>query len=163
MIIGCGGSGKSTLARILEEKTGIPVVHLDRIYWSPGQWQHLEAEEFDKLLLEELEKSQWIIDGNFNRTIELRLQKADTVIYLDYNRMVCLLHWAKRVITNWRKTRPDMGPGCNEWFDPEFAAWIWNFNRCNRARYHTLLDAQKEKTVHIFRTPRQLKRFLKTL
>jgi len=162
MIIGCGGSGKSTLARILEERTGIPIVHLDNIYWSPGNWQHLEREDFDRILLEELEKPQWIMDGNFNRTIELRLQKADTVIYLDYNRMVCLLHWAKRVITNWGKARPDMAPGCNEWFDPEFAAWIWKFNRTNRKRYYMLLE-QSGKTVYIIKSPRRLKRFLKDL
>lgn len=160
MIIGCGGSGKSTLARALGEKTGLPVVHLDQIWWSPGNWQHLEREEFDRRLLEELEKPQWIMDGNFNRTIELRLAQADTVIYLDYHPVTCLLHWAKRVVTNWGKARPDMAPGCAEWFDPEFAAWIWNFNRNNRKRYYTLLE-QCGKRVHIFKSPHKLKHFLK--
>ena len=64
MIIGCGGSGKSTLSRILAEKTGLPLVHLDQIFWSPGNWQHLEKEEFDKRLLQEMENQQWILDGN---------------------------------------------------------------------------------------------------
>ena len=103
------------------------------------------------------------MDGNFNRTIELRLQQADTVIYLDYHRVVCLLHWVKRVITNWGKVRADMGPGCGEWFDPEFAVWIWNFNRSNRQRYHALLTNQEGKTVYIFRSPRQLRKFVKNL
>ena len=163
MIIGCGGSGKSTLARVLSEKTGLPLVHLDKIYWSPGNWQHLEREEFDRILSEELDNPRWIMDGNFNRTIELRLQRADTVIYLDYHRVVCLLHWIKRVITNWGKVRADMGPGCGEWFDPEFAVWIWNFNRSNRQRYHALLANQEGKAVYIFRSPRQLRKFVKNL
>ena len=162
MIIGCGGSGKTTLARILHERTGLPLVHLDQIYWSPGDWKHLEREEFDRKLQIELEKPQWIMDGNFNRTLEMRLERADTVIYLDYNRIVCLLHWAKRVITNYGKAREDMAPGCVEWFDPEFMGWIWNFNRTNRNRYDSLLK-QSEKTVFVMKNPRQLKRFLRNM
>lgn len=163
MIIGCGGAGKSTLARKLGEKTGLPVIHLDQIFWSPGNWQHLEKEEFDSLLMQELEKPAWILDGNFNRTMELRLEKCDTVIYLDYSRWICLLQWAKRVITNWGRTRPDMGPECNEWFDPEFISWVWNFNKTHRARYYEMLSAQKDKTIHIFKNRRQLKCFLNSL
>ena len=69
LIIGCGGAGKSTLARQLGEKTGLPVVHLDKLYWRPG-WQHVTREEFDKLLDEVLAQGAWIMDGNFNNTIE---------------------------------------------------------------------------------------------
>ena len=76
MIIGCGGSGKSTLARQLGEKTGLPVVHLDQIWWAPGNWKHLDWEEFERRLMAELEKPQWILDGNFNRTIETRWNGA---------------------------------------------------------------------------------------
>jgi len=163
MIIGCGGSGKTTLARLLHEKTGLPIVHLDQIWWSPGNWQHLSREEFDARLLEETEKDQWIMDGNYNRTLQLRLERADTVIYLDYNRFVCLWQWGKRVIANRGKARPDMAPGCGEWLDPEFAAWIWKFNRNNRKRYHTLLENQPGKMVCIFRNPRQLQKFVKSI
>ena len=163
MIIGCGGSGKSTLARQLGEKTGLPVIHLDQIWWAPGSWQHLERPEFDEILKAETEKPRWIIDGNFNRTMELRLEKCDTVIYLDYSRWVCLFSWIERVITHWGKARPDMAPGCTEWFDPEMASWIWNFNKQNRKRYHELLQAQTGKEIHIFKNRRQLKAFLKTM
>lgn len=163
MIIGCGGSGKSTLARELGEKTGLPVVHLDQIWWAPGNWEHLEREDFDRRLLEEMDKPRWILDGNFNRTMELRLEKCDTVIYLDYSRWVCLFSWIKRVVTNWGKARADMAPGCAEWFDPEMAGWIWNFNKKNRKRYHDLLAQQKGKTIRIFKNRRQLKAFLNSI
>ena len=163
MIIGCGGSGKSTLARELGKKTGLPVVHLDHIWWAPGNWQHLEREEFDRLLLTEMEKPRWILDGNFNRTMELRLEKCDTVFYLDYSRWVCLFSWLKRVVSNWGKARADMAPGCAEWFDPEMAMWIWNFNKQNRKRYHDLLTQQTGKTVYILKKRRQLKQFLNSL
>ena len=163
MIIGCGGSGKSTLARQLGEKTGLPVIHLDRIFWSPGNWQHLEKAEFDGLLQRELAKPQWIMDGNFNRTMPLRLEKCDTAIYLDYNRFVCIFSWLKRVISNWGKTRPDMAPGCNEKIDLEFARWIWSFNKKYRKQYRELLTRQQDKNIYIFKNRRQLKIFLKQL
>ena len=160
MIIGCGGAGKSTLARKLGETTGLPVVHLDQIWWSPGNWQHLEREEFDIRLMEKMEKPQWILDGNFNRTMELRLEKCDTVIYLDFPRRVCLTSWLGRVIKNWGHTRDDMAEGCTEWFDPDMAKWIWNFNKTNRARYYALLRAAQGKEVYILRSRREVRSFL---
>ena len=163
IIIGCGGSGKSTLARQLGEKLNLPVIHLDQIWWAPGNWQHLEREEFDRRLMQELEKPRWIMDGNFNRTIEARLEQCDTVIYLDMNRLVCLKSWLGRVIQNWGHARPDMAEGCKEWIDPEFAAWIWNFNKNNRKRYYELLEQQKEKKVLIFKNRRQVAKFLESL
>ena len=163
MIIGCGGAGKSTLARQLGEKTGLPVVHLDQIWWAPGNWQHVEREEFDARLQEEMQKPQWILDGNFNRTIEMRLEACDTVIYLDFGRLACLLSWLKRVITNWGHARVDMTPGCKEWFDPEMARWIWNFNKENRERYYRLLNEAEGKTAIVLKNRRMVKRFLNSL
>ena len=163
IIIGCGGAGKSTLARKLGEKTGLPVVHLDQIWWAPGHWQHMEKEEFDRRLLEEMEKPQWIMDGNYNRTMELRLDRCDTVLYLDMPRAVCLKNWIGRVIKNWGHARADMAEGCAEWFDPEMAAWIWKFNKQNRARYHELLKNLKGVQVHIFHSRREVNRFLEKL
>ncbi len=163
IIIGCGGSGKSTLARLLGGKTGLPVIHLDQIFWSPGNWNHMEKEAFDVCVRQEMDKPRWILDGNYNRTMAMRLEKCDTVIYLDYNRLVCICGWLKRVISNWGKTRPDMGPSCNEWLDPEFAKWLWTFNKKYRKHYHELLAQQKDKEIHIFKNRRQLRKFLNQL
>lgn len=163
MIIGCGGAGKSTLARQLGAKTGLPIVHMDQIYWSPGNWQHLSREEFDERMAVELEKPAWILDGNYNRNIPLRLEECDTVIYLDYNRFVCLFSWLKRVLTYWGKARPDMAPGCAEWLDPDFVRWVWTFNRQYRRSYYGMLKDHPEKQIYIFKNRRQLKRFLASL
>ena len=159
MIIGCGGAGKSTLAKKLGEKTGLPVVHLDRIWWSPGNWEHLSREEFDVLLSAEMEKDRWIMDGNFNRTLDIRLERADTVIYLDFPRWICLRGWIGRVIKNWGHAREDMAPGCSEWFDPEMARWIWNFNQQNRQRYLEKLKAWSGE-AYILHNRREVKHFL---
>lgn len=163
MVIGCGGAGKSTLARKLGEKTGLPVVHLDQIWWEPGNWKHLQRADFDERLYAEMEKPQWILDGNFNRTIEPRLERCDTVIYLDMSRFVCLKNWLGRVVKNWGRARADMAEGCAEWFDPEMAKWIWNFNKANRARYYELLDGLEGKKVIVLKSRRQVRRFLEEI
>ena len=163
LIIGCGGAGKSTLARQLGEKLNLPVVHLDQIWWAPGSWQHMEREGFDKRVLAELHKPRWIMDGNFNRTIPMRLKKCDTVIYLDFPRMTCLLSWVGRVIKNWGHAREDMAPGCTEWFDPEMARWIWDFNKKNRENYYRLLNEAEGVETIVLKNRRMVKKFLKSL
>ena len=99
LVIGCPGSGKTRLAGQLSEKLGLPVVHLDRLWWT-GDWENVSREEFDRRLEEVLEGEQWIIDGNFSRTMPMRLQYCDTIIYLDYSRWQCLAGMAQRVIAN---------------------------------------------------------------
>lgn len=162
VIIGCGGSGKSTLARRLGEQLKLPVVHLDKLFWHPG-WVESTDEEFDAKLAAELEKSQWIMDGNFNRTMELRLAKCDTVIYLDYSRLVCLWGVLCRIVKSYGKTRPDMGEGCPERIDFEFLKWVWNYNRDKRERNYRCLNDATHAQTYALKSRRQLKKFLKTL
>ena len=159
MIIGCGGAGKSTLARQLGEKTGLPVVHLDKLFWTPG-WVSLSREEFDKVHREAIVQEKWIIDGNFDRTMPERIQRCDTVVYLDFSRFTCLLGVAKRILTTYGKVRPDMGEGCPERFDWEFLQWVWNFNGSKREKNYRLLDQCCDKEIYILKNRREVKRFL---
>ena len=78
-------------------------------------------------------------------------------------RLVCLKNWLGRVIQNWGHHRADMAEGCNEWFDPEMAKWIWNFNKQNRARYYELLNRAEGKRIVILKSRRQAERFLEGL
>ena len=162
LIIGCGGAGKSTLARQMGEKTGIPVVHLDKLFWHPG-WVESSKEEIDAKILAEMEKPNWIMDGNYNRTISMRLQHCDTVIYLDYPRITCMLGVIKRVITTYGKVRPDMGEGCPERFDWSFLKWIWGFNKKHREKYYRMLQEAQNVEVIVLKNRRQAKRFLESL
>ena len=79
LLIGCPGSGKSTLANRIGKLTSLPVIHLDTIYWLPN-WERRSIEEFDELLLNELNKETWVIDGNYNRTLDLRVSYCDLII-----------------------------------------------------------------------------------
>ena len=108
LIIGGNGSGKTTFAKKLAQKTRLPLVHLDKLYWKDN-WQHVTQEEFDSLLLPELKKNSWIIDGNMKRTLPLRLKYCDTVIIFDFPRALCLWGAIKRCISNYGKSRDDMG------------------------------------------------------
>ena len=162
VIIGCGGAGKSTLARQLGEKLNLPVVYLDKIFWKPG-WVEMDKEEFDARIRAEMDKETWIIDGNYNRTMPERIQRSDTVIYLDFSRMTCLWGVIKRNLTNRGKVRPDMGEGCPEKIDIEFLKWVWNYNRDKRERNYRLLNEATHAQTIVLKNRRMVKRFLDAL
>ena len=162
IIIGCGGAGKSTLAQKMGQKTGLPVVHLDKLFWKPG-WVESTPEEIDGKIRQELDKPQWIMDGNFNRTLPMRVARADTVIYLDFSRMACLLGVLKRVLTTYGKVRPDMGEGCPERIDFEFLKWVWNYNKNKRERNYRLLNEAEHAETIVLKNRRAVKKFLAQL
>ena len=162
LIIGCPGAGKTTLALALKEKLGLPLVHLDQLWWK-GNWENVTREEFDSRLAMALNMERWIIDGNYSRTIEMRLQRCDTIIYLDFDRWQCLWGMFQRVICNYGKHRPDMGGNCKERFDWEFVKWIWNFNDQNRVRNYTWIAQAKHAKAIVLKNRKEVKRFLETL
>ena len=162
IIIGCGGSGKSTLARALGEKTGLPVVHLDKLFWKPG-WVESTRDEIDAKIQMEMEKPRWIMDGNYNRTMAERIRHCDTVIYLDFSRAACVFGVLKRVITTYGTVRPDMGEGCPERFDWKFLQWVWNYNREKRERNYRLLKETEDVEIIILKNRTAVKKFLKSL
>lgn len=159
IIIGCSGSGKSTLSRQLSELMQIPVVHLDKLWWKPN-WETASRDEFDVLHRAAMAEPTWIMDGNFSRTLPERLKNCDTVIYLDFNRITCIMGVLKRVFSGLGKVRPDMGEGCPERFDWSFLVWVWNFNKKNRAQTYQLLSEAEHAEVHVLKNRKQVNRFL---
>ena len=162
LIIGCSGSGKSRLARKLGQKLGLPVIHLDQLWWTEN-WQNVTVEEFDSRLAMALNMDRWIIDGNYSRTMGVRLSQCDTVIYLDFSRWACLLGMCQRLLSSRGKTRPDMPAGCPERFSWEFVKWIWDFNKNNRVRNYTYLAQAKHAQSVVLKNRREVRAFLDTV
>jgi len=125
-IIGRQGSGKSTFAIKLAKKTGLPLVHLDQLWWNEN-WVQSTKEEFDLKLDEALEKEEWIMDGNFSRTLKKRCEKAEILYAYDLPRIESLYGYIKRAILNWGKSRVDMPKNCVEKIDLEFMKFIWDY------------------------------------
>jgi len=159
VVIGSGGAGKSTFSRRLGEATGLPVIHLDNIFWKPN-WQPTPREEWEKTVAELVRRDSWIMDGNFGGTRELRIRASDTVIFLDIPRLICLYRVIKSAITFRGKNRPDMAEGCHEKFDREFAGWVWNFPKRSRGRILEQMKEFPEKRFVILRSSRQAERFI---
>lgn len=128
MIVGSSGSGKSTLARQLGEILRLPVIHIDKEMWKSG-WVKTPQDEWREKHTALISAPEWIIDGNNPGNMDKRLETADTVIFLDFNRFVCLRSVLKRRLTYIGKPRPDVPEGCPEtlFTDFDFIKYIWQY------------------------------------
>lgn len=162
-VIGCSGAGKSTMSRHLGEILGLEVIHLDLHYWRPG-WIETPEEEWPAIHDRLVQGESWIMDGNFSSTMAVRLAAADTVIFLDFPRLLCLARVLRRWLTYYGRNRADLPPGCPEKFDLPFLKWIWNFPRRSRPRVLEALAALgPEKRVIVLRRPGEVELFLKSM
>ena len=157
MVIGCPGSGKSTFSRELHNITGIPLYHLDMMYWNADRTT-VEKSVFRERLSNTMQKDEWIIDGNYGSTIEVRLQACDTVIFLDYPLEVCLNGIKERR----GKVRTDMPwTEKEDEEDTEFIEFIKNYNLQSRPIVMELLEKYRQKDVFIFKSRNEADEFLR--
>ncbi|MBE4909849.1 DNA topology modulation protein [Bacillus luteolus] len=162
-IIGSGGSGKSTLARKMGDKLNLEVWHLDRLLWKPN-WQLTTREEQREIQNELIAKDKWIIDGNYTRTLDIRLNAADTILFLDISKVICVTRVVKRMIKFRNSTRPDMNEGCNEKIDLRFIKWVWKFPKTQRPYILTKLEQlSTNKEIIVLKSPKEIQRFLDNL
>jgi adenylate kinase family enzyme len=161
-ILGAGGAGKSQLARAVAARTGLPIVHLDVLYWRPG-WTPPPEEEFRAALDAAVAEDRWILDGNFLRddADDPRFARADTVVFLDFPRTRCVRRAVWRAVRDRRRRRTDLPEGCPESLDLSFLRWVWNYPRKNRPDVLARLGALgSDVTVHRLRSDGDVRRFL---
>lgn len=154
MIIGSPGAGKSTFARKLRDMTGLPLYYLDML-WHRSDKTNISREEFDRALKEIVERDRWIIDGNYQRTLEVRMERCDTIFLLDYPLEVCLLGAEARIGTK----REDM-PWMEMELDKEFRQWILDFQGEPLAQIYRLFEKYKEgRNVFVFKSREEAEKF----
>ncbi len=163
LILGPCGAGKSTFSQKLSHILNIPVLHLDKLFWKPG-WVMTDPSQWNSLLKKKLKKNTWIMDGNYGDTLDIRLPEADTVIFLNFSRYLCVWRVIKRIITSYGRTRPDMGEGCTERWDWGFIKYVWNFPKHEKPRVFTKLKKhQDDINILTFNSPSALNKFLLSL
>lgn len=161
MVIGPCGSGKSTLSFELARRLGLPLIHMDKLNWQPG-WIDSPDDELLTRVRQVVEQDRWLIDGNYGGTMPLRLDRADTVVYLDFPVALCFRRMLKRVWHYRGRVRPDMSAGCPERFDLGFMWYLANWNRGPRQRTEAKLAGHEAKLVRLG-NPKALARWLDTL
>ena len=160
LIIGCPGAGKSTLSKNLADELQLPLIHLDQINWVDDH-ATISKNEFDIALDKVLKEPFWIIDGNYNRTLEKRIQYADTVIWLDFPRWICLYRVLKRAVSG--KLTNTHKYGNPNTIEKGFLTFIWNFNSNNRPIIQQILHKYPDKHLDILRKPSQVSRYKKKI
>ncbi len=149
IVLGCSGSGKSTFARKLHELTGLPLIHLDNVWWKADR-THISRDEFDEALNQILQGSEWIIDGDYSRTYEVRFKACDTVFFLDFSEEQCMNGIIERV----GKDRADI-PWTENTLDPELVTLVKEYRAGNRLELYGLIKKYNQKQIIIFRSRAQ--------
>lgn len=167
VVLGPGGAGKSTLAREIGRRTGLPVVHLDLIFWREG-WTRAPAEEVARDFRSATAGARWIVDGNFLGDERIgedeRFDRADTVVFLDLPRRTCVWRVLRRLARTRRRRRPDLPEGCSEGFDFDLLRWIWRYRRTDRPQVLALLSGLDQQVdVRHLRSSSDVEKFISTL
>lgn len=157
IVIGCPGAGKSTFARRLGKKVRLPLVYLDSIFWRADKTS-VSEKEFDDRLRNVLDTEKRIIDGNYSRTLEMRIQHCDQIYFLDYPLEVCLDGVKNRIGVY----REDI-PWIEEEFNPEFRQFIIDFQEKEVLKIYKLIKKYRNKPIVIFKTREQAEKYLEAL
>ena len=153
-VIGCPGGGKSTFSRALRDRTGLPLYHLDALYWRPDRTT-LPREEFYPLMQEIMARDEWIMDGNYQSTMEWRIAACDLVVFLDFPAEVCL----SGVRARRGQARSDI-PWVESGDDEEFLAFISAFETQSKHQILQLLEKYSDRTILIFRAREEAAEYL---
>jgi len=160
LVIGAGGAGKSTFARRLGESLGLPVIHLDKVFWHAG-WVETPKDVWRRKVEELCAGDSWVMDGNYSGTLDVRLEACDTIIFLDLPRVLSTWRVLKRAVIYRNAPRPDMAEGCRERIDLKFLHWVWTYQKRRRPKILARLgELAGGKRVYRLSSSAEVEKFL---
>jgi len=160
LVIGSGGSGKTTFARRLAARTGLPLIHLDALFWRPG-WDPTPPAQWHAQVEELVRREAWIMDGNYGGTLDIRLAACDAVVFLDIPRLVCLWRVLRRQLQHGGQNRAELPAGCPERLSWEFVKWIWTYPARRRGSIlQRLSELEDGKRVFVLRSSTEMDGFV---
>mgnify|MGYP006336152325 FL=1 len=164
LIIGSAGSGKTYLSNILSEKLDIEVTHLDKMYWLPN-WERQPVTFCEDLTKELVVSDEWILDGNYIQTLDIRLEKADLVIFLKVNRFKCIasLFKRKRLAKRKKIERDDLADGCVDKLDCSFLKWAFTFNNDYAPKLLEVINKYPDVDLKVFNKREDALEFIENL
>ena len=156
--------------------TGLPLLHLDQLYWRPG-WRKTPKAEWERIVADLAARDEWIMDGCYDSSFHIRMPRADTIIWLDLPRRIAFPRVLRRIALSFGRVRQDAAPGCPEWLDWEFLRWAWTFRRVhaaagaagswvipgNRADRQALVEYASHTNVYMFDSTPAANRFFENL
>ena len=163
VVVGSGGSGKSTLAVQAGLALGLEVTHLDSLFWKPG-WVRISAAEQAAIVQEVISRARWIIDGDHLRTQSVRFGAADTILFLDFPRSICVWRTVRRFFQYRGRSRTGMAAGCSERLSWLLLKWVWRYPKDNRAQVlANITQYGGGCQVITLCSPKEVRRFLDAL
>lgn len=148
LIIGSNGAGKTTFSYSLAKQIGLPLIHIDKLYWR-GSWNVTPREEFEALVLMEAKKPRWIIEGNNISSLKQRLEYADAVFWFEFSPIICFKNVLARELKYRGKVSPDMPDQCVSRLSTGFLRDVWNFNRKNHWKIEEALAEANVRLIHV--------------
>lgn len=163
VVIGCPGAGKTTFSRQLADVTKLPLIHLDFYYHDAKFDYENDKDAWRELVKSLVDKNEWIIEGNYKSTFELRFPRADTIIYFDYPRRISVWRTLKRRVQYRNTLRLEMPAGWKEKISPKFMKFVWNFNKTERPMIYELIQRQKDKNIVILKSAAETRKYLESV
>ena len=163
MILGSSGAGKTRFAIELGRILRLPLIHLDRHYWHPG-WTEPSRDDWSRKVVELSAPEEWVMDGNYSGTLDLRLVRAEAVALLDFPTWRCLQGIYARSIFRASRVRPDLAEGCEEKLpDPNFLRFVLTYKWRTRPKVLRRIAAAPAVHLDHLRSRRQARKFLDEL
>jgi adenylate kinase family enzyme len=159
-IVGCSGGGKSTLARAVGARLGLPVLHMDSLFWKPG-WTESDRDEFRAKVEAAAAEVACVMDGGFITHSTRRFERAEAIVWIELPIWLCLIRAIRRMLLNFGRPRADLAPGCPERFDLAFYDYIWNWDRRTRPRMaEALAEFAKNTPLIRLKSDREMAMFV---